>query len=272
MTRTGMDGSYTIANLAEGDYGVIAMLPGYLSPLDQLSMEDFQGREMPEALTKLLAKEGSAHVTAHQTASHDVTLVRGATVSGRVLYSDGSPATQVNIDVQDVNAKPFQPKEGEPNINFPSMLRNMFTHQTNGTDDEGHFRIAGLQPGTYRIAASLGPLFGQEWTMPLTKAWRMFSGMLTDAGALRIYSGDTLHKSAAKTYDLRPGDNVTGADIMIPLGAFHQVRGLLSAVDGRPVNTAALTLTDTSDDGIHFSAKPAADGVFTFPTVPSGNV
>jgi len=271
MGRTGIDGSFTIPNVTEGDYGVIALLPGYLSPFDQLSKDDFAGQNMPETLTKLLTREGvvHVHVTGHQTAAHDVTLTRGASISGQVLFSDGSPASQVNLDVENSNAKPAKPKPGDPDIDFAALMRTMFTHQTNSTDDEGHFRISGIPPGTYRIAAISASSMALD-EGGLDEGMAMFAGMLTDNSALHIYSGDTLHKNAAKTYELRPGDNVSGVDIIIPLNAFHQVRGVLSAVDGRTINTAELALIDTSDDTVHFNAKPAADGVFIFSTVPSG--
>jgi len=267
--RTGMDGSFTIPNVTEGDYGIIALLPGYLSPFDQLSEDDFQGQSMPAAMTKLLGQEGTVHVTGHQTATHDITLTRGASISGQVLFSDGSPASQANLDIENINAKTSKPKPGDPDINFAALMRTMLTHQTNSTDDEGHFRISGIPPGTYRIAAiSASTLDMGEGSDD--EGMAMFSGLLTDRNALHVYSGDTLHKNAAKTYELRAGDNLAGVDITIPLSAFHQVRGLLSAVDGRPVNNATLTLTDTADDTLSFNAKPAADGVFSFPSVPSG--
>jgi hypothetical protein len=269
MNRTAMDGSYTIPNVSEGDYGVLALLPGYLSPLDQLSPEDFQDASVTASLLKLLGQEGTVHVVAHQTASHDVTLVRGASISGQVLYSDGTPASQVNLEVEDINAKPHKAKPGEPDVNFAAMMRSMFTHQTNGTNDEGRFRISGIAPGTYRIAAISASMLGLD-DSAMNEGAAMFSGMLTDRNALHVYSGNTLHKNAAKTYELRAGDNITGVDITIPLSMFHQIRGVLAAQDGRTINAAQLMLTDTTDDSFHFSASPSDDGSFTFATVPAG--
>ena len=82
-----------------------------------------------------------------------MTLERGAAVSGHVLYSDGSPATQVSIDVEDTRAKPAASNKPEDNINVGMVSRMLFTHQSSGTDDQGRFRIAGLRPGKYRVAA-----------------------------------------------------------------------------------------------------------------------
>jgi len=267
MTRTAMDGSYTIANVTEGEYGIAAFLPGYLSPLDTLSVDDIDGSNSDAVMVKRFAAAGTVNVTAHQSASHDITLTRGATVSGRVLFSDGSPASQVSISVEDINAKPHHTKAGEPDVDLSALFKTMFTHQTNGTDDEGHFRISGLATATYRVAAvsaSAKAIEGDEGMASI------FGGISSDPEGLHVYSGDTLHKNAAKTYELRPGDNITGIDIVIPLNAFHQVRGVLSAVDGRAINAGDIAIVDTADDTLHFTTKLAGDGGFFFPTVPSG--
>ena len=269
MARTGMDGSYTIPRVTEGNYGVVALLPGYLSVLNDLTQDDFEAGGNDDAImAKKFAEGGVVTVTAHQTASHDITLQRGASFSGHVLYSDGSPATQVNIDIEDTNAKPPARKPGQPDIDFSAMMRTMFTHQTNGTDDQGNFRISGISPGTYRIAAVSAPSFDVEGDY--TEGMAMMAGMITDRSALHIYAGDTLHKNAAKTYEVRPADDITGLDIVIPLNAFHKVGGILAAQDGRTINQATLTLTDTTDDSFHFTAKLTDDGTFAFPTIPSG--
>ena len=136
-------------------------------------------------------------------------LQRGAAVSGRVLYPDGSPASQVTIDVQNVDAKPSttSSRERDPDSNI--IERTFLLHQSSGTDDRGHFRITGLRPGTYRVAA----------IQPSTEAsngmamFQFFDGFVSNSKDLRIYSGDTLHKKSAKTYELRSGDEVSGVDI-----------------------------------------------------------
>src|ERR1700760_613168 len=92
----------------------------------------------------------------------------------------------------------------------------------------------------------------------------------SDPSAVRVYAGDTLHQKAARTYDLRAGEEISGIDITIPLEAFHSVRGHLSSVDGRAINMGDLKLTDPGDDAFSMSTKLHRDGSFTFPSVPSG--
>jgi hypothetical protein len=271
MVRVAMDGTYTIEHLHPGNYAVIGMLPGYLSVLDDLPIGQMDTDKDPSASNAVLARNGTVAVRNNETSNFDLMLQRGASVSGRVLYSDGSPATQIQISVDDVNAKPLSSAEGMQamfaNVNAGSFMRSFLLHQGTGTDDQGNFRISGLKPGTYRVAATepaQNAAGGDEGgTM-------FFTGMFSDPKALHIYSGDTFHRNAAKTYQLRAGDDLTGIDITIPTDAFHRVEGRLSTLGGTPVPVAAIKLTDTSDDSFVLSTTPARDGSFVFAAVPSG--
>lgn len=265
--RVAMDGTYTLNHLRPGDYTVVALLPGYLSPYEDPSLDQEQASDSSAdaALRAAFTRNGVVSVRNDETARLDVTLERGASVSGRVLYSDGSPATQVLIDVEDINTKPHVSNANRPDINPNALIRSFIMHQSQGTDDEGHYRISGLTPGTYRVAAvqpaddSIAGLEGS-----------FFFDMVGNPKSLHVYSGDTFHKNSAKTYDLRAGDDVTGVDITIPVEALHRVQGHLATLDGTPVSAAILTLTDPADDSFVLRTQPARDGSFTFTTVPSG--
>ena len=268
MTRVASDGTFTAPHLAAGEYSVIVMLPGYLSLFDTV-METALADNSPDKMRDMLRKAGTLQVSATGAAHTDITLQRGAAVSGRVLYTDGSPATQVMLDIQNISAPPRKPGTGDPEeLMMMSMVRTIFTHQSQSTDDQGHFRIAGLAPGKYRVAAveaSAEPLGGMGEEAG-------FAAMLGGSrpSDLHIFSGDTLHRKDAKVYELRSGDEVTGIDITIPTEAFHRVSGRLAGKDGRNINSAKLLLTDAADDTLVFNATPARDGAFMFAAVPAG--
>jgi hypothetical protein len=272
-SRVGMDGTYTIQHLRPGDYTIVALLPGYISPFDDLQVDQVGNNDAE--MRARLARNGIVSVRNNETANMDVTLTRGATITGRALYDDGAPATQVILSLEDVNAKPPAPKSAQAgnsdpdvsNVSAGAVVRGFFLHQTQGTDDQGNFRISGIKPGTYRIAAvqpaeSLSDSDGD--------GFGIIFGVIGSPKSMRIYAGDTLHKNAAKTYELRAGDDITGVDITIPVYAFHRVQGQLAALDGRPIFVGHLTLTDTSDDSFVLHSVPARDGTFIFPEVPSG--
>ncbi|HEV2576527.1 MAG TPA: hypothetical protein VGU25_04895 [Acidobacteriaceae bacterium] len=268
MSRVGLDGTYTLPHLRPGDYTVIALLPGYLSPFDDLQIDQASGPNEDE-MRQRLVQNGVVSVRDNETAHMDVSLERGASISGRVLYSDGSPATQILLNVEDIHAKSptKKPDPNTPDINAGALVRGFFLHQSQGTDDQGNFRISGIKSGTYRIAAiePAGNLSDGDGD-----GFGMIFGMVGNPRSIRIYSGDTLHKNNAKTYELRAGDDVTGVEITIPVFAFHRVQGQLTTLDGTPIFAGALTLTDTSDDSFVLHSAPGRDGTFAFPEVPSG--
>jgi hypothetical protein len=289
--RVTLDGSYTISHVPPGDYAVLALFPGYLSPIDNVPMFDDpdEGIDPQKALIKSLEKGEVIHIPADGTQTADVMLERGAAISGRVLYSDGAPASQVSIQMEDVNAKP-NPKAARTAFDMGSMYRSVFTHQTLSTDDQGRFRVSGIRPGTYRIAVVQPISFadlesGGGNDMGEAIGMSVF-GSGGDPRSIHFYAGDTFHKKSAKTYELRPGDTLNDLDIRLPIDGFQEVRVHLSAPDGRAINSAQITLTDTTDDAIHFNIDPSParpipssdsaaitghdDGIYEFHSVPPG--
>jgi len=267
MTRVGLDGRYTADHLGPGEYAVMAFFPGYLSPMAGVVSGPMNDSD-PKKMRELLAKNGTVVVKGTETETFDVTLTRGAAISGRVLYADGSPAAQVVIDVEDTNAKSDPKVSPGDSIDVDALMRTMFTHQSLGTNDQGRFRITGLAAGTYRVSAvqsvggSMGPEMGDGFGEML--------GGVSDSGALHFYSGDTIHKTAAKKYELRSGDEVADIDITIPETLFHRVSGSVHAMNGEAIGMATLRLTDAADETLVFSSKLRQDGTFEFPTVPPG--
>jgi hypothetical protein len=262
FARVALDGSYTINHIPPGDYALLALFPGYLSPIDDAPMFDDpdDGIDPQKALLKSLAKGEVIHIPADGTQTADVMLERGAAISGRVLYTDGAPASQVSIEMEDVNAKP-NPKAAGVALNMGSMYRSIFTHQTLSTDDQGRFRVSGIRPGTYRIAVvqpfNLNDLeSGGGDGMGDAIGMSVFGGG-GDPHSIHFYAGDTFHKKSAKAYELRAGDTLNDLDIRLPVDGFQDVRIHLSSADGRPINSAQLTLTDTTDDAIHFNIDPS---------------
>ena len=217
-------------------------------------------------MLKIFTAHGVTSLTADGSATADIVLERGAAISGRVLYADGSPAGQLSVQPQDAKASD---KPLPTNVPFDPivMMKTMFTRSSYTTDDLGRFRLNGLKPGLYRVVVTEPSLSGGSQN---DDGMAMFSGLIGDPGGFHFYSGDTFHKKAAKTFTLTAGDELTGIDIRLPVDGFHAVAGLLTAKDGRPINMGNLTLTDTTDDSFTFSATPDAEGTFRFHAVPPG--
>lgn len=248
-TIAGIDGVYVFDNLPPGKYVVIASLPGYLS-----SYIVPQPEGQPDAATRAaeIAKWVQSLqivVASSQTSIHDITLIRGASLSGRVLYADGSPAIHAFIRVE--HADPDQ-KTGEPDRDHHVVPTDRNTASTN---DVGEFRISGIRPDRYRVAAVPRLLEG--------------SGDY-DPPSFAIYSGDTIHRKAAKVYALRLNENVGDIEITIPLGGLHRVSGRLATSDDHSLNMGSVTLASTDDDSILYRVDIDSHGDFAFASVPPG--
>lgn len=255
MARVATDGTYVADRLEPGEYTVIALLPGYLSDLDDLLPTQSE-EPSSEKRRAMMEKNGTVLVQGAETSTYNVELTRGAAVSGRVLYADGAPAPQVNISVEDTNA----------NRPTNDQIRAMITHQNNTTDDLGRFRIAGLPPGSYWVAAA--QIGGGD--IDAGGGFNMAMTLVADPGAFRLYSGDTTSKRAARVYELHPGDEVSDIIITIPIALLHQVRGTLSATGGKTINHATVTLKESAASLLSFSSHLDQDGKFVFPQVPAG--
>lgn len=91
VVQTGLDGGFTIKGVSPGAYYLIVDMPGYLSSLSRLSEGDW---EHPTASTadRMVKMLQRVSVEAGRTAVVNLTLERGASVSGTVNFDDGSPA------------------------------------------------------------------------------------------------------------------------------------------------------------------------------------
>jgi len=96
LTDTDFDGKFTVSDLLPGSYLVLAWLPGYVSPFAQIKTGADNPARVLQALETVLPR---IEVKNHLITIIDITLVRGAEVSGSVAYDDGSPAVgfQMNL-------------------------------------------------------------------------------------------------------------------------------------------------------------------------------
>ncbi len=88
--QTMPDGSFTVPHVAPGTYYVYASAPRYLSPLAKLGITDSELNSPDKAVKEAIARTiPRVTVSADRVVSADLTLERGAAVSGTVLYDDG---------------------------------------------------------------------------------------------------------------------------------------------------------------------------------------
>ncbi len=239
FATTGADGSFSVSDLAPGEYLVEASLPGYLRPLRGLGGEDISQMSQAEQ-DKLDASLTRVTVLPNQTVTATVTIYRGGVLSGTVSFDDGSPAPGVPVMAQ--NADPDASTGAQ---NSDADTRHLsYSAQT---DDRGEFRVIGVPPGVYTL-----------------KAW--------PRSDFPTFLGNTVAASHAKKIALTRSEERTGLDIQIPVVGLHHVSGsVVSQRDGRVLAHAPVELRLADENGgPQVTTITAADGSFNFATVPDG--
>jgi len=258
-TTVGLDGSFSFAGVKPGTYYVHAIFPGYVDPVNQFSDEDFASTD--PAIRARIALLPTVTVNGTDSAHADVRLERGAAVSGRISYDDGTPASGWSIAV--VKPKSAEdPSEAVAAAMAPALaMGGMAT--VFKTDDLGHYRISGLNAGEVVLRATLT-------ATPVG----INANNISDGGSgisLAVYSGDTFDRASAKPIKLTAGDEISGTDIVIPAKSLHSISGhVVSKNDGHALNMGSVGLTDKNNPALHLSAAIRDDGSFHFEYLPSG--
>ncbi len=236
---TGPDGSFRITGVTPGDYYAEVTMPGYVQPLrghfgDLEQLSSAQRDRITAQLTRV-------SVTGNQPVTVQVTIFRGATITGSVSFDDGSPAP--GVSVQAFTATP------DTTTGSQAAQTGTTPRQFGGsamTDDRGQFRVTGLGDGIFTVQA-------------------------TPRSVFPVYYGNTIALQSAKKLDLHSGDEVTGVDIVVPALGMHRVSGVVVAQqDGHSLARASVQLRLSSGEGVTLSATTGSDGSFTFDAVPDG--
>ena len=129
-TTTDQDGYYRINNLAAASYEVIPSAPAFV----------IGGTNFRRAKAVILGEDETID-------GINFSLVRGGVITGRVTDAEGRPAIQQGVQLYRIetpapNQQPAQPPLSPANGGV--------------TDDRGIYRMFGLVPGRYKIAAGKG--------------------------------------------------------------------------------------------------------------------
>jgi hypothetical protein len=238
--RIGLEGAFTFPAVPPGDYLVLAWLPGYVSPLAQLTTNELHEETDPAAIKQKLTRFlGRLTVYRGQTSSIEISLERGVELSGTVTYDDGIPAAGMIM-------KLFRQQEGKG-----PWLEVLLNNSPTGsklvrTDDRGHFRIAGVPARKYVLSATFpAQYFDGEGVMT-------GSGMSvldrSTFGWLEIYSGNTLRVKDARPMEFVAGERRSDVDIVVPLSKLRHLSGIVIAQgDGHPLKIGVLYLLYADD-------------------------
>ena len=178
----------------------------------------------------------------------DVALLPGGTISGRVTTQDGQPLALAEVEA-------LRPQ-------IESNARVLVPVGRAGSNERGEFRIVGLPPGRYYVAA----------IDPADDGTADASGQLH--WAQTFYPG-TSSPTAASRVRLASGATLTAIDFPLLGVSYVRVRGRLVNPDNSELATGSVIMSPESDEGLGLGTAQATvvrpDGTFEFANVSPGD-
>jgi len=260
--QTSLDGSFTLTHVKPGTYYVLVDKAGYLGPRDLFTVQELADTS-PEMLARRAATIPHVTVEANHNETAEIRLDRGASISGTILYDDGTPAGGLNVQLLHKDEK------GK----WVHLEYNGSFNRWSTTDDRGIFRAASLPPGDYIVEADLSLASSKTQNMKLNGNLNVQIDVQSFHYLLPFYGTGTVHLAEAKPVTLRAGQETPGQDMMIPIAKLHKLTGRVAAGrDGHFVNAATVALVSRDDNKELASTDISReDGLFHFEFVPDGD-
>jgi hypothetical protein len=221
-TQSDRDGRFAFAAVVPGPFFVAASKTGYSTDAPPL------GRPITVTATG---------------ADAELTLIPWSSMAGRVLDELGEPVQGAAVQLLRVQ---FQ----------DGARRLVSTGATRATDDRGAFRIFGITPGQYLLAASAGDVSTSE--LP---------------GYVRTYYPGVADPAGSSFFTIGAGQVQASADITLVRQRTVRVSGVVRDAQGRPGLVGSLNLIPSqsaSSLAMAVGARVGDSGAFEFPNVPAG--
>jgi protocatechuate 3,4-dioxygenase beta subunit len=270
-TVTDDSGRFVFPGLPAGRYLLAASKPGWVGA-------DYGARRGGRGPGTTIALTDGQRVTAN------LSLLPGGVIAGRIVDQFGQPLAGVRPVVMEVRTI-----GGERTLSA-NAVRPIASALTS-TDDRGEYRIYGLPPGTYVIAATPPPAPAQVSARVVTAEeirWARMTATSTTTvaatpppapgpslGYAPVFYPGTTDAAGATDLVVTAGAERTGVDFsMVPV-PMAKVEGVVTSSDGQPAQRVQLSLSnpdapanpyDTPSNRV--TASP--QGRFVFPTVRPG--
>lgn len=238
MATTDDDGRFQLTNLARANYVIRVVAAGYVPELVQADMP-------------LTFYRPGENVT--------LRMIKGGVITGRVVNQNGQPMALARV-----RAVRVRNEQG-------NGVRDSITRDWT-TDDRGVYRVYGLEPGAYVVAAHLTNMFRQA-----PSQLRAATGQSSEAGPT-YHPSSTL--DTATLVNVTAGNETGGVDIRYRPEHSYAVRGTVVGNAQGPSGDAPLRRTVISVTLSHAASGVAVafttivpstgDNVFDFDGVPDG--
>jgi hypothetical protein len=223
------EGRFQLSNLPPGDWRVTVAKGGYFT------WQPGQRRPFDPPPPITLARG--------QRVTTDVALNRGGVIAGRVYDETGEPLSGLRVKVYRART-------------VSGYRRLEDVGAADQTDDTGAYRIFGLPPGEYYVAASLR-MAPPDSVVQTTYSPTYYpgTGELTEAQRIRVDLGT----ESTAMFPLLPVRSVS-------------VTGMVMDSSGGPANAFLNLVSDAAEFGtpLGIGGVTQPDGTFTIPDVPPG--
>lgn len=224
-------GTYRITNVPPGNYRAETAAPGFVAVGE--SQNPFG-----KSVTLIINKDETVE-------NINFELVRGGVITGNVTDSDGRPLIEEIVSI-------FR-AESNPNHSF-------FMQRRTRTDDRGVYRVFGIPPGDYKVAAG---------TNELSPSWER-------SGFRQTFHPDTTDASQATTINVTEGSETPNVDITLKgVDRTYSVRGrIIDGDTGRPIANVSygisVYITPNTRSGLSDGSVSNSNGEFKWENLRPG--
>ncbi|HKY44808.1 MAG TPA: carboxypeptidase-like regulatory domain-containing protein [Pyrinomonadaceae bacterium] len=230
---TDATGTYQITNVPPGNYRATTATPKFVAVAELPNPFD-------KSKTLLINKDETVE-------SIDFELMRGGVITGRVTDSDGRPVIEETVSISSAESN-------------RSSGYSIGWHRDTRTDDRGVYRIFGIAPGNYKVAAG---------TNELSPSWEK-------SGFRQTFHQDVTDASQATPINVTEGSEMTNVDITIKeVGRTYSVRGrIIDSETGQPLANVpygiSVYLTPNSRSGLSDGSVSNSNGEFQWHNLRPG--
>lgn len=234
---TDASGRYEVTGLGAGRYRILVARAGFVSLEYGQTRPSQSGREL--------------ELFDGQTLNGiDFALSRGGVITGRITDHNGEPQAGIPMNALRLSWGPGGTRQHErpPSVFFDRTL----------TDDLGQYRIYGLTPGSYIVAAGAAAPGMMGMPEPTVQGTTYFPG--------------TANVDEAQSVEVEIGQEVP-VHFALAASPLARVSGTIIDSGGRPVGWRSVMLASRTESSVstRTAGTTRPDGTFDIPAVPPGN-